>query len=141
MPVRFGTCLALACVRYERTKVASDAPTNGKIRELALRYPGYGYRRVQIFMGRECFPMCAARAYRLWNLELLQLPRMLPHRLIADSCLRPFASGNANQVGSYDYLFDAYANGQQLKCMTIVDESTRECLAVDVTGSIRSKID
>jgi putative transposase len=47
------------------------------------------------------------------------------------------ASGR-NHVWAYDFVFDACANGQQLKCLTIVDEWTRECLAIDVAGSIRS---
>lgn len=44
----------------------------------------------------------------------------------------------ANQVWAYDFVFDGCANGQQLKCLTVVDEYTRECLAIDVAGSIRS---
>jgi putative transposase len=44
----------------------------------------------------------------------------------------------ANQVWAYDFIFDACANGQQLKCLTVIDEFTRECLAIDVAGSIRS---
>ncbi|EMG38433.1 transposase [Desulfocurvibacter africanus PCS] len=39
---------------------------------------------------------------------------------------------------AYDFVFDACADGQQLKCLTVVDEFTRECLAIDVAGSIRS---
>jgi putative transposase len=39
---------------------------------------------------------------------------------------------------AYDLVFDACANGQQLKCLTVIDEYTRECLAIDVAGSIRS---
>jgi len=50
--------------------------------------------------------------------------------------LPPFAP---NSVWAYDFVFDACANGQQLKCLTIVDEFTRECLAIDVAGSIRSR--
>jgi putative transposase len=41
-------------------------------------------------------------------------------------------------VWAYDFVFDACANGQQLKCLTVIDEYTRECLAIDVAGSIRS---
>jgi len=47
------------------------------------------------------------------------------------------ASG-PNQVWAYDFVFDACANGQQLKCLTVIDEFTRECLAIDVAGGIRS---
>ena len=51
---------------------------------------------------------------------------------------RPLTPSRANQVWSYDFVFDACANGQQIKCLTLVDEYTRECLAIDVGGSIRS---
>ena len=44
-----------------------------------------------------------------------------------------------NSVWCYDFVFDACANGQQVKCLTVVDEFTRECLTIDVAGSIRSK--
>jgi transposase InsO family protein len=39
---------------------------------------------------------------------------------------------------AYDFVFDACANGQQLKCLTVVDEFSRECLAIEVAGSMRS---
>ena len=44
----------------------------------------------------------------------------------------------ANHVWAYDFVFDTCANGQSLKCLTVIDEFTRECLAIDVAGSIRS---
>ena len=44
----------------------------------------------------------------------------------------------AGQMWAYDFVFDACANGQQLKCLTVIDEFTREALAIDVAGSIRS---
>jgi putative transposase len=40
---------------------------------------------------------------------------------------------------AYDFVFDACANGQQLKCLTVIDEYTRECLAIDVAGTLRSQ--
>jgi putative transposase len=45
----------------------------------------------------------------------------------------------ANQVWAYDFVCDRCANGQQLKCLTVVDEWTRQCLAIEVAGSIRSQ--
>ena len=42
------------------------------------------------------------------------------------------------QVWAYDFVFDACANGQELKCLTVVDEYSCECLAIDVAGSTRS---
>jgi len=48
------------------------------------------------------------------------------------------APTGANQVWAYDFVFDACANGQQLKCLTVLDEYTCESLAIDVSGSLRS---
>jgi putative transposase len=42
----------------------------------------------------------------------------------------------ANMVWAYDFVFDMTAQGQQIKCLTVIDEYTRECLAIDVAGSI-----
>jgi len=44
-----------------------------------------------------------------------------------------------NEVWVYDFVFDAYANGQKLKCLTLIDEFTKESLRIDVTGSIKGK--
>lgn len=124
--------------RYERTKAATDESAVQRMKELALQYPRYGYRRVRIFMERDGFKMSEGRAWRLWSGENLQIPRRRPRKRIAGSRPRPLPSSQANQVWSYDFVFDACANGQQLKCLTIVDEYTRECLAIDVAGSIRA---
>lgn len=45
----------------------------------------------------------------------------------------------ANMVWAYDFVFDTTASGQQIKCLTVMDEYTRECLAIDVAAAIRSK--
>jgi putative transposase len=82
--------------------------------------------------------MSMSRAQRLWALAGLQVPRKRPRRRVATSRPRPLTPSRANQVWSYDFVFDACANGQQIKCLTLVDECTRECLAIDVAGSIRS---
>lgn len=78
------------------------------------------------------------RAYRIWSQAGLQVPRKRPRKRIANSRPRPTTPTRANEVWAYDFVFDACANGQQLKCLTLVDEYTRECLAIDVAGSIRS---
>lgn len=82
--------------------------------------------------------MSPDRAYRLWAKAGLQVPRKRPRKRPAQPRPRPQAPVGANEVWAYDFVFDACANGQQLKCLTIVDEYTRECLAIDVAGSIRS---
>jgi putative transposase len=75
---------------------------------------------------------------RLWRQARLQVPRKRPRKRIATGRLRPNAPTGANQVWSYDFVFDWCANGQQLKCLTVTDEWTKEGLAIEVDGRIRS---
>jgi putative transposase len=116
-----------------------DAPVLEAMHELARQYPRYGYRRVQVFLGRLGFHMSADRAYRLWRQAGLQVPRRRPRRRVASGRPRPTPPTAANHVWAYDFVYDRCANGQQLKCLTVVDEWTRECLAIEVSGSIRSR--
>ncbi len=106
--------------------------------ELAAQYPRYGYRRIAIFLGRDGHAMSFGRAHRLWRRARLQVPRKRPRKRIATGRPRPNAPTGANQVWSYDFVFDWCANGQQLKCLTVTDEWTKEGLAIEVDGRIRS---
>jgi putative transposase len=124
---------------YEPVRGKRDAPTIEAMKRLAAQYPRYGYRRIRIFLRREGFPMSRHRAHRLWRLAELQLPRRRRRRRVASSRPRPIPATGANFLWAYDFVFDGCANGQSLKCLTIIDEFTRECLVVDVAGSIRSQ--
>jgi putative transposase len=130
--------VARSTLRYQSRLAARDAPAVAVMRELAAQYPRYGYRRIQVFLARQGHVMSADRAHRLWRLHGLQVPRRRPRRRVATGRPRPLPATGANHVWAYDFLFDACANGQQLKCLTVIDEYTRECLAIDVAGSIRS---
>jgi putative transposase len=130
--------VARSTVGYQSRLAQRDAPAVAVMHELAAQYPRYGYRRIQVFLARRGHAMSTDRAHRLWRLHKLQVPRKRPRRRVAASRPRPLPAMAAGQVWAYDFLFDACANGQQLKCLTVVDEFTRECLAIDVAGSIRS---
>jgi putative transposase len=93
---------------------------------------------IKVFLARQGHTMSADRAYRLWAKAGLQVPRKRPRRRVASGRPRPCPATGANQVWAYDFVFDGCANGQQIKCLTGVDEFARECLAMDVAGSIRS---
>jgi putative transposase len=123
---------------YASRLAAKDAPVIAAMREIAAQYPRYGYRRIQIFLGRRGHTMSTDRMHRLWRQAGLQVPRKRPRRRVATGRPRPTPPTRANHVWAYDFLFDTCANGQALKCLTVVDEWTRECLAIDVAGSIRS---
>src|ERR1043165_8906056 len=100
--------------------------------ELSAQYPRYGYRRIRVFLGRDGHPMSPGRAHRLWRGARLQVPRKRGRKRIASGRPRPKAPTGANQVSSW------CANGQQLKCLTVTDEWTREGLAIEVDSRIRS---
>jgi len=118
---------------------AKDAPVIDAMRRLSAQFPRFGYRRIHVYLEREGHTMGWDKAHRLWSQAGLQVPRKRPRRRIASNRPRPLPAQGANQVWAYDFVFDACANGQQLKCLTIIDEWTKECLAIDVQGSIRSK--
>jgi putative transposase len=124
---------------YERQMPRKDAPVLQAMRRLAEQYPRYGYRRIRIFLRREGHEMSWERAHRLWRLAGLQLPKKRSRKRVAASRPRPQAPTGPNSVWAYDFVYDACANGQQIKCLTVIDEFTRECLAIDVAGGIRSK--
>ena len=130
--------VARSALGYRSRKAAADAPVVERMGELARQYPRYGYRRIRIFLARDGHRMSVGRAHRLWRVARLQLPRKRPRKRVASSRPRPLPAKAANQVWSYDFVFDTCADGRQLKCLTVTDEFTKEGIAIDVAGSIRS---
>ena len=124
---------------YELRLPMKDAPVIAAMKTLSAQYPRYGYRRIRIFLQRQGHQLGWHRTHRLWRQAGLQLPRRRPRRRIASGRPRPLPAAHANFLWAYDFVFDATASGQQIKCLTIVDEFTHECLAIDVAGSIRSR--
>jgi putative transposase len=131
--------VARSALGYELRMPAKDAPVIEAMRALSSQYPRYGYRRMRIFLRRAGHELSWERTHRLWRKAGLQLPRRRPRRRLATGRPRPLPAAGPNFVWAYDFVFDACANGQQIKCLTIVDEFTRECLAIDVAGSLRSR--
>jgi putative transposase len=104
---------------------AKDAPALSAMHELAGQYSRYGYRRIQVFLARRGYVMSAERTHRLWRQAGLQVPRRRSRKRVASSRPRPLPPSRVGQVWAYDFVFDACANGQQLKCLTVVDEYSR----------------
>jgi len=132
--------IEIACsgLGYVSMRTERDAPTLAAMKRLAAQYPRYGYRGIRVFLRRQGHGMSPHRAHRVWGVAGLQLPRTRPRRRVAASRPRPLPAFGPNHVWAYDFVFDASASGQQIKCLTVIDEFTRACLAIDVAGSIRS---
>jgi putative transposase len=125
-------------IGYLSRLVARDAPVLAPLRTLTSQYLRYGYRTIRIFLERQGDTLGTDRLYRLWRQERLQVPKRRPRRPLAMSRPRPLPPTGIKSPVAYDFVFDTCADDRTLKCLTIIDEFTRQCLAIDVAGSIRS---
>lgn len=91
---------------------------------------------IQLLLAKQGLHMSVDRAHRLWRTAGLQMPCKRPRKRIATRRPRPRAPNGPNQVWATDFVFDTCANGRPLKCLTVVDEWTRDCLAIDVGAGI-----
>jgi len=112
-----------------------------RIVELASLYGRYGYRRVTALLHREGWRVNHKRVERIWRREGLKVPQKQPRRarlwLTDGSCIR-LRPEYPNHVWSYDFVSDRTADGRPLKILTILEEYTRECLAIKVERRMRS---
>ena len=127
--------------RY-RPRVADDEERLVKrLVELATQYGRYGYRRITALLRREGWRVNHKRVERLWRREGLKVPRRQPKRrrlwLNDGSCVRRRPEYR-DHVWSYDFAMARTHDGRALKMLTVMDEYTRECLAIDVARRIRS---
>ena len=110
--------------------------------ELARSRPRWGYRRIAWLLRQEAWQASDTRIYRLWRREGLKVPqkKRKKRRLGASTngCVRRRAE-HRDHVWCWDFVFDHTATGSQLKWLSIVDEYTRECLALKVDRSITSE--
>jgi putative transposase len=125
-------------LRRESKRAKKDAPVIAQMRDLAGQYPRYGYRTMQLLLIRRGASMSASRAYRLWRCAGLQVPRKRPRKRVASGRPRPTPPNSPNHVWAIDFVFDTLTDGTSLKCLTVVDEWTRESLAIDVGTGIRA---
>jgi len=132
--------IARSTLNYTSKLLTKDAPVLAAMRRLSGQYPRWGNRRIQVLLEREGFVMSLDRAYRLKQQAGLQVPkkRRRRRRRVGPARPRPLPAAAQNDVWAYDFVFDRCGNGAKLKCLTVIDEFTRECLAIDVGGQIRS---
>ena len=127
--------------RYERPERGDEKVLVERLRELARAHPRYGYRRITALLRREGRRVNRKRVHRLWKREGLRVVQRSRKRrrlgTSAGSCVRRRAEG-VNQVWSYDFVWDQTADGRMLKILPVVDEFSRECLAIVVARSIRA---
>ena len=109
--------------------------------ELACQYGRYGYRRITALLRAEGFAVNHKRVERLWRREGLKVPAKQPKRgrlwLTDGSCVR-LRPERKDHVWSYDFVQARTRDGRAFRMLTVIDEFTRECLAIDVARRLTS---
>ena len=112
-----------------------------RIIQLATCYGRYGYRRIAVLLRWEGWRVNTKRVQRIWREQGLRVPSKQPKRgrlwLNDGSCVRHRSQGKDN-VWSYDFIHDRTRDGRAVKILSIVDEYTRECLALKAARSLKS---
>ena len=124
-----------ATQRYLPKVCDDEAPLTRRIIELASMFGRYGYRMIHGLLRREGWWVNHKRVERIWRREGLKVPKKQPKRgrlwLNDGSCIR-LRPERRDHVWAYDFVQARTRDGRSFRMLTIIDEYTRECLAIDV---------
>ena len=134
---------ARATQRRELSPPSDEKQLTDDIIALATKYGRYGYRRITALLNNnKGWRVNHKRVERIWRREGLKVPKKQPKRgrlwLNDGSCIR-LRPEHKDHVWSYDFMIDHTANGKAFKILNIIDEYTRECLAMLVDRKIKSQ--
>ena len=126
--------------RHPRKVADDEVPLTQRIIELATQFGRYGYRRVTALLRGEGWRVNHKRVERIWRQEGLKVPQRQPKRkrlwLNDGSCVR-LRPTHKDHVWAYDFVAARTHDGKPVRMLTIVDEFTRECLAIDVGRQLK----
>jgi putative transposase len=118
-----------------------EALLTADIIALAIQYGRYGYRRITKMLCAAGWTVSFKRVERIWRREGLKVPAKQPKRgrlwLNDGSCVR-LRPEYSNHVWSYDFVEDRTHNGRKYRMLNVIDEFTRECIAIRVNRRLRS---
>ena len=122
-------------LEYESRMPARDEALGTALQRISAAHPRYGHRFAWALLRREGQAVNRKRVRRLWRGLGLCASRK-KRRKLRTGQPRVLTPSGPNQVWAYDFVHDTCGNGQQFKALTVKDEWTRECLAIDVATSI-----
>ncbi len=118
-----------------------EVALTAEVVELAKRYGRYGYRRITATLRGAGWAVNRKRVERIWRQEGLRVPQRQPKRgrlwLADGSCVR-LRPEHANHVWAYDFVEDRTREGRKFRMLCVVDEFTREALAIRVARRLSS---
>ncbi len=134
-----GQCRATQ--QYVPSRLDDEDALRDRIVALAQEYGRYGYLRIAAVLRDEGWRVNHKRVERIWRQEGLKVPQKQPKRArlwFADgSCVR-HRPEYPNHVWAYDFVMDRTRDGRPLKMLTVMDEYTRECVAIAVRRRMRA---
>ena len=125
--------------RYEPTRAVDDAVLRAELRRISVDRPRWGYRRAHAVLREEGWEVNRKRVQRLWREEGLRVPqRTRKRRRLGESTVPAsrLAAKRPDHVWALDYQHDQTADGRVIRLLNVVDEYTREALAMLVARSI-----
>ncbi len=138
-------CLAASIgrstIRYERKgPTQEDHQVKKTVIDLANRHRYTGTPRMLVLLKRLGHPMNHKKLERIWQAESLQVPRRKPRRRRTGTPWQyAIKAEGPNQVWCYDFMFEKTRYGRKVKILVILDEYTRECLAIRVADKMDSE--
>jgi putative transposase len=125
--------------RYNKRIADDEEILTARITALASQYGRYGYRRITAMLHREGWQVNHKRIERVWRREGLKVPAKQPKRgrlWLNDGSIVRLKPEFPKHIWSYDFMEDRTHNGVSFRILNIIDEYTRECLAVRVARSL-----
>jgi putative transposase len=133
-------CWLVGLARTTLRRVVPEAPQSaalkGRIIDLAHARRRFGYRRIHDLLRREGIQANHKRVYRLYREAALSVRKRRRRKLVMVDRQALHVPSGPNEVWSIDFVMDALVNGRRIKCLTIVDDFTRECLDIVVDYGI-----
>ncbi|WP_413212602.1 MULTISPECIES: IS3 family transposase [Burkholderiaceae] len=122
--------------RYESRRSGDDQALTGRMMAIAAQKRRYGYRRIHVLLQREGWLANHKRVWRLYSKAGLSVRKRKRKRIAAvERKPLPTPTG-PNQSWSMDFVSDGLAHGRRFRCLNVVDDYTRECLAIEVDTSL-----
>ena len=121
---------------YYKPKPSNEGALRAALKEAASKRRRWGYRKLAMKLRREGFTDNHKRIYRVYREEGLQVPMRRKRKAALWRGEKPEASGHRDDRWSMDFMSDQLANGRRIRTLNIVDDHTRECLAIEVDSSL-----
>ncbi|KUY64429.1 integrase [Burkholderia cepacia] len=119
---------------YTLKQPEKDRSLGERLMAAAQEVPRFGYRRMSAWLA-----LSESRVRQMWRALQLNIPRRRPRRRRCGNDIRLPGATQPNSVWSYDFVHDQLVDGRALKMLCVIDEYTRECLAIEVGASLRSQ--